>query len=242
MHLFFIIFSGMGNCMMDFFVRETRASVDGTLAIIRFGSCGSLSHLAPPGAVIVPEAGYCIRRNIDYFADEKTYPELKDTPYLFSGAFKADEEMTGILASTLEQALGPIEEEFKDVGPVLTGGLNADGCSFYSSQGRQDPQFWDDNQDLVKEIVTKYPKTHSIEMETSMLFHLARCARDPTKPIKAAGCMQVFADRLANSFIRPEQVDKLEPVVGQACLDALIQVPIENEMKATGTVWEPISK
>lgn len=232
---------GMGNCMMDFFVRETRASVEGELAIIRFGSCGSLSHLAPPGAVIVPEAGYCIRRNIDYFADEKVYPELKDTPYLFSGTFKADEEMTGILATTLEQALGAAEGESKDIGPVLTGGLNADGCSFYSSQGRQDPEFWDDNQGLLKEIVTKYPKTHSIEMETSMLLHLARCARDPAKPIKAAGCMQVFADRLANAFIQPEQVDKLEPIAGRACLDALIQVPIAHEMDVAGTVWEPVA-
>jgi uridine phosphorylase len=230
----------MGNPMMDFFVRETRASVEGTLAIIRFGSCGSLSHLAPPGAVIIPSGGYCIRRNIDYFAEEHVYPELKDVPYLFSGNFKADEQMTEILSTTVENALAPIESENQDVGPVLTGGLNTDGCSFYSSQGRQDPAFWDDNQDLLNEIVTKYPKTQSIEMETSMLFHLARCARDPSRPIKAAGCMQVFADRVNNGFISPDVVALLEPVVGQACLDALIQVEIENEMAVEGTVWEPI--
>ncbi|KAL9559395.1 hypothetical protein MBANPS3_000470 [Mucor bainieri] len=233
---------GMGNPMMDFFVRETRASVEGTLAIIRFGSCGTLSHLAPPGAVIVPSGGYCIRRNIDYFADEPVYPELKDKPYFFSGNFKADEGMTEVLAKTLEAALAPVEAENDYVGPVLTGGLNADGCSFYSSQGRLDPDFWDDNESLLKEVVMNYPKTHSIEMETSMLFHLARCARDPAKPIKAAGCMQVFADRLANAFIRPEVVAVLEPLVGKACLDALIQVEVENEMSVEGTVWEPVSQ
>ncbi|KAL0135746.1 nucleoside phosphorylase domain-containing protein [Mucor lusitanicus] len=222
---------GMGNPMMDFFVRETRASVEGTLAIIRFGSCGTLSHLAP-----------LVLRNIDYFADEPVYPELKDKPYLFSGNFKADEGMTEILAKTLEAALAPVEAENDYVGPVLTGGLNADGCSFYSSQGRLDPEFWDDNENLLKEVVTKYPKTHSIEMETSMLFHLARCARDPAKPIKAAGCMQVFADRLANAFIRPEVVAVLEPLVGKACLDALIQVEVDNEMSVEGTVWEPVSQ
>ncbi|KAI8646451.1 nucleoside phosphorylase domain-containing protein [Parasitella parasitica] len=233
---------GMGNSMMDFFVRETRASVEGTLAIIRFGSCGSLSHLAPPGAVIVPSGGYCIRRNIDYFADEQVYPGLKDKPYLFSGIFKADEGMTDILSKTLKSALAPIVAENELVGPVMTGGLNADGCSFYSSQGRFDPDFWDDNEDLLKEVVINYPKTHSIEMETSMLFHLAHCARDSSKPIKAAGCMQVFADRLVNAFISPEIVDVLEPIVGEACLDALIQVEIENEMPVKGSVWEPFSR
>ncbi|KAG1099732.1 hypothetical protein G6F42_017782 [Rhizopus arrhizus] len=75
-----------------------------------------------------------------------------------------------------------------------------------------------------------------------MLFHLARCARDPAKPIKAAGCMQVFADRLANAFIRPEVVAVLEPLVGKACLDALIQVEVENEMPVEGSVWEPVSQ
>lgn len=232
----------MGNCMMDFFVRETRASVDGTLAIIRFGSCGSLTTSAPAGSVVVPRGGYCIRRNIDHFAEEPIYPELKDKAYLFSGSFKADESMTQILAQTVEEALAPAIEKGEPVGPVLTGGLNADGCSFYSSQGRQDPVFWDKNEELVQEITAKFPDTHSIEMETSMLFHLALCARDPTKLIKAAGCMQVFADRVGNSFIRPEQVDILEPLVGKACLDALVKVEIENEMDVAGTVWEPVSE
>ncbi|OBZ82280.1 Purine nucleoside phosphorylase DeoD-type [Choanephora cucurbitarum] len=229
---------GMGASMMDFFVRETRASVDGTLAIIRFGSCGSLSTKAPAGAVIVPEGGYCVRRNIDYFADEPAYPELKDKPYLVSGVFKADESITRILSDTVQKAI----ESLPSVGPVLSGGLNVDGCSFYSSQGRQDPTFWDDNQTIVEDITAQYPKTYSMEMETSMLFHLAKCARDPTKPIKAGGCMQVFADRVGNAFIRPEAVAVLEPAVGQACLEALIQIDIDHEMPVEGSVWEPVSQ
>ncbi|KAI8970420.1 nucleoside phosphorylase domain-containing protein [Mycotypha africana] len=233
---------GMGNPMMDFFIRETRASVEGTMAVIRFGSCGTLSHLAPPGAVIVPSGGYCIRRNIDYFADEQQNPELKDKPYVFSGIFKADDEMTTILADTLKTVMAPVEAKYDFVGPVLTGGLNADGCSFYSSQGRQDAAFWDDNANLLRDIITKYPKTHSLEMETSMLFHLARCARDTQRPIRAAGCMQVFADRLTNSFIGPDAVKVLEPLVGKACLDALIKVKIEDEMPVAGTVWEPANE
>ncbi|CEG83839.1 hypothetical protein RMATCC62417_17708 [Rhizopus microsporus] len=231
-----IIAIGMGNSMMDFFVREARASTEGTLAIVRFGSCGSLSHLAPAGAVVIPKAGFCIRRNLDYFAKEPLYPELKDKPYLFSGTFPADEEMTQLLSKQIEDALAPIEKDGLLVGPVLSNGLNADGCSFYASQGRTDINFWDDNEGVLQEILSVYPETHSIEMETSMLFHLANCA---SKPIRAAGCMQVFADRIANNFIRPEIVAVLEPAVGKACLEALIKVQIEDEMDPVGTVWEP---
>lgn len=120
----------MGTSMMDFFVRETRASTEGTVAIIRFGSCGSLSPSAPTGAVIIPKAGFCIRRNFDYFAENSLYPELKDKPYFFSGTFPADQKITNILSGHIKEALGPIEKEGLFVGPVLTDGLNADGCSF----------------------------------------------------------------------------------------------------------------
>jgi len=226
-----IVAIGMGNSSMDFFMRETRAATEGELAIIRFGSCGSLSPVAPPGSIIVPSGGYCIRRNIDYFADTPLYPEIKDKPYLFSGIFAANVEMTEILIRTLEEAM----DSDPSLGPVVTGGLNADACSFYSSQGRTHSDFWDDNENLLSEITTVYPETYSLEMESSMLFHLAHCARNP---IKAATCFQVFADRVNNDFIDPQTVALLEPIMGKACLDALIQVPVENEMSGPHTVWE----
>ncbi|KAI8344573.1 nucleoside phosphorylase domain-containing protein [Chlamydoabsidia padenii] len=222
---------GMGNCMMDFFVRESRAVVEGDMAIIRFGSCGSLTARAPPGAVIIPKAGYCIRRNLDYFCDTPLNPTLADTPYFISGTFPADVGMTELLEQTLTAALA----NTPDVGPVVTGGLNADGCSFYSAQGRQDPQFWDDNQDIIEKSLAAYPNTDALEMETSMLFHLAQCAKGGS--VRAAGCMQVFADRVNNGFIRPETVATLEPLVGKAVLDALVQVDLVA-MNETGTVWE----
>ncbi|KAI9320603.1 nucleoside phosphorylase domain-containing protein [Dichotomocladium elegans] len=237
-----ILAIGMGNCMMDFFVRETRAVVAGTMAIIRFGSCGSLTEQAPPGSIVVPRGGYCIRRNLDYFSEYPVNEDIKHIPYLISGTFEADPEMTAQLASTLEANLEPLIAAGEPVGPVLTGGLNADGCSFYSSQGRQDPTFWDDNSQLIKQAIATHPSTQSLEMETSMLFHLARCSRnDPTKRIRAAGCMQVFADRVGNGFIRPEVVALLEPVAGKAVLDALIATEIEDEMDEVGTVWERVA-
>lgn len=226
------LFSGMGNPMMDFFIRETRAVVTGTMAVVRFGSCGSLTLEAPPGAVVVPKGGYCIRRNIDYFADHPINQDLKKTPYLISGLFSADPDLTKRLSENVTKTVAKLSVG----GPVLSDGLNADGCSFYSSQGRKDSRFWDDNEHVIKQALALHPDTHSLEMETSMLFHLAKCARG--EKIRAAGCMQVFADRVGNDFIRPEVVEVLEPAVGAASLDTLIETPIEDEMDEIGTVWE----
>ncbi|KAI8060454.1 nucleoside phosphorylase domain-containing protein [Gongronella butleri] len=219
---------GMGNPMMDFFVRESRAVVDGDMAIIRFGSCGSLTETAPVGSVIVPRGGYCIRRNIDYFCDEPLN-KGKQEPYHVSGTFAADKVMTELLAANLKKTLAP-----HDLGPVLSDGLNADGCSFYSAQGRQDSRFWDDNQTVIKQALETHPDTHSLEMETSMLYHLAHCSKGS---IRATGCMQVFADRVNNGFISPQTVAILEPLVGQAVLETLAQIKLDNEMRGPGTVW-----
>ncbi|KAI7857006.1 nucleoside phosphorylase domain-containing protein [Circinella umbellata] len=236
-----IIAIGMGNPMMDFLIRETRAIVSGTMAIIRFGSCGSWTDRAKLGSVIVPRGGFCIRRNLDYFSESPIYPELAKTPYLISGNFAADEEMTNRLANNLNSTLGPLEEETKGaIGPVVTGGLNCDGCSFYSSQGRIDPSFWDDNKDLIEDVRKVHPDVDCSEMETSMLFHLAKCS--VKQKIRAAGCMQVFADRVGNGFIRPEIVALLEPAVGKAVLDTLISTKVEDEMDPVGTVWESVNK
>ena len=47
----------MGTPMMDFVVRETRAVVDGPMAIIRLGTCGLLDALTPVGTLVVASQG-----------------------------------------------------------------------------------------------------------------------------------------------------------------------------------------
>ncbi len=48
-------------------------------------------------------------------------------------------------------------------------GLNATACSFYSSQGRLDDAFDDRNDQVIAQLVAKYPDVHTMEMET---YHL----------------------------------------------------------------------
>lgn len=52
-----LIAIGMGVAMVDFMVREVRAVVDGDLAIVRFGSCGSLDPSLEVGAIGVIQVG-----------------------------------------------------------------------------------------------------------------------------------------------------------------------------------------
>ncbi|SCZ88970.1 BZ3500_MvSof-1268-A1-R1_Chr1-1g00864 [Microbotryum saponariae] len=59
---------GMGIANMDFFVREARAVVEGDLAIIRLGSCGTLDdEILKVGDVNVPERALSVTTDYDYW-------------------------------------------------------------------------------------------------------------------------------------------------------------------------------
>lgn len=68
--------------MMDFFVREIRAVVQGPMAIIRYGTCGGLGPDALPGTVVCASKGSSfVGRNYDYFRPGGA--EAGQTPYTF---------------------------------------------------------------------------------------------------------------------------------------------------------------
>ena len=52
-----IISTGMGFANMDFVVRECRAVVEGDMAIIRLGTCGSVQDPANLGNIVVAQKG-----------------------------------------------------------------------------------------------------------------------------------------------------------------------------------------
>lgn len=168
-----IISIGMGGPNMDFFVREVREIVDGPLAIIRLGTCGCIGSLEKTGTSgdasattsstadhrcgMVAVADNCIRvaRNYDYFLD------AEGEPYLISKPIQADPQLLQKLESSLESALG------KD--NVLVG-LNAAADSFYGSQARTDPNCFDANDNLLRDVRRRYPDILTFEMESYELF------------------------------------------------------------------------
>src|SRR6266542_2025170 len=55
----------------------------------------------------------------------------------------------------------------------IYSGLNACTDSFYSSQGRIDENFLDENHEVFTSIFEKYPNVQTMDMETFMLYHLS---------------------------------------------------------------------
>ncbi|RIB26489.1 nucleoside phosphorylase domain-containing protein [Gigaspora rosea] len=160
----------MGGVMMDFFIREVRQIITGEIIIIRFGSCGSIGT-PTIGNILVPYGAFSVTRNYDYFihgVDTNDAMPIVDSPYYISKVAYADEELNHLLLSELSAAFYP---------SLIYTCLSACSDSFYSSQGRIDPYFLDDNQDLIPSIFEKYDDAHIVDMQSFMLFHLANTCR-----------------------------------------------------------------
>ena len=178
---------------MDMMIREVRSITDGPLKIIRFGSCGTLDAALNVGSIIVADSCCMVSRNPDYFHSN---PGECD-PYFISSPVKSSKVLTETLYSQLESI----------PGVTVVKGMNATADSFYSSQGRIDPNFRDDNSGLINSLMSRYPHLRSFEMETFQLLSLAAvCEKDS---IEASACAMVFASRVSNEFISSEKIEKL---------------------------------
>ena len=165
-----------GTPNMDLIIREARAVVDGPIAVIRFGTCGTPNTNVKVGTVIVTDYSISCTRQPDYFNHKV------GEPYKLSLPVKADPELTGMVSKfhftpfffgcinlffrkLLKQMKESAGSDRVVVGPDVTC------CSFFSSQGRQDPFFNDENQNLFEDKVKKaHPNLLSIQMETFHLF------------------------------------------------------------------------
>ncbi|KAG0054743.1 hypothetical protein BGZ83_010526 [Gryganskiella cystojenkinii] len=236
-----IVAIGMGISMMDFFVRECRAVVDGPMIMIRLGSCGSLSDCRV-GDICVPSSSFLVQRNVDYFSEDGG----EGSPYLLSKSVAADPEITQTLVKNMSAHLG---------NDHVWSGINATADSFYSSQGRQDENFVDDNQELFTQLLAHEPKTLTLEMETFVLYHLAKSSTQASlkkktvnghgsgankNSIRAGACMMVFAQRKTNDFITKEDVARVEPLAGQGIFESMIEVSLGSDDELhpeEGSVW-----
>lgn len=195
---------GMGLANMDIFVREARAVTDGPMRIVRFGSCGALDESLSVGSLAVASEGAFL---ITQDPDGETYNQK----YRFSKICPCDSKLSRGLVDNAAKLLS---------STAVKCGLNATADSFYSSQGRRDPNFDDKNEHLISQISTKYPNALTLEMETFQLFHLARSCQNTR--IRTSAIKMIFANRKTNDFIDHGVVPELEKRVGQVILEALL--------------------
>jgi uridine phosphorylase len=201
--------------MMDFFVRESRAIVDGPMAIIRFGTCGGMNEHAVPGKVGVASggSGYVVR-NPDAFTHmyDNTTDSKTEQPYHYSRVCPSDAALNEVLIRAITEELG---------SDIIIEGTNITADSFYSSQGRIDDRFEDHNVDTVEQIIKHYPHAVTMEMETFTLLHLAKSCHIP---IKATAAAIVLANRLSGKVVEGDVLKHIEEVGGKAVLHAVAKV------------------
>lgn len=198
---------GMGLAMADFAIREMRAITEGPLCIVRLGTCGSPNASISLGTVIAAKKSYAITTNYDAHAQESSLNKFH-----VSMPISADEHMHQALMKHLQ---GNLKEPYR-----AAEGTDATADSFYSTQGRIDPRFNDNNEALLASIMERYPCTASLQMETFQLYHLARIGCD----IRAAAAAIVIAARTQNSFLSKEELSIIELGAGEACLKALAEL------------------
>lgn len=231
-----IVAIGMGLSMMDFLVREARTIVDGPMAIIRFGTCGTLNESDEIGTLCVSTTSCLIARDPDYFITKRKVLLSNKTGKCSESLNTVDNTSNGYFVSKFEDA-DPIltdlliEQLSKEKESKVISGPNGSADSFYSSQGRivsatgSDVYFEDNNENLI-DCLSKQIRT--LEMETFQLFHLANCAG--TEKISAAGVVMIVANRPKNLFaFCDSRKAHLERVGGRACLEALSQLSLSKK-------------
>ncbi|KAL9646710.1 hypothetical protein ABK040_001133 [Willaertia magna] len=212
-----IIGIGMGFSMMDFMVRECLYCFEEgqEVAIIRLGTCGTPDKEVKAGDFCVCEDSIFVTRNPDYFTkkyENQLTPE--DKPYKFSLKVKSNNDLKDCLSET-----------FKSNNLPYHVGTNATADSFYSSQGRNDPRFDDENDEVEKELQLLHVK--SLEMESFQLLDLARCVKTNIK-VKACAATLVLAQRVENVFIDVNLKHEREILMGKIGLEAIIKCPLNN--------------
>ena len=220
-----VVAIGMGPSMMDFFVREVRAVTDGPIVCARFGTCGGITSKAIVGSVVVASGGSAyVNRNPDAFAhcydNSEPSADSSISKYNMYQVAPADSRLSAALEAELTRTLhaDAVLMEGHHAGELVSSGTNVTAESFYSSQGRIDPQFDDANEGLIEQVCEKYPDARTMEMETFQLFHLAKCSK---QPFFASAAAIVVANRANNSTVDGDRLERVESLGGKAVLHAV---------------------
>lgn len=252
-----VIAIGMGVPMMDFAVREVRASVKGTLAMLRLGSCGGLGD-AKPGCLVVGSKGaVLVSRRPELLHGGGSTPSgaarggaaasitdaTPESPYCISPSpVMPDAELSGLYAAKARAQLDAAG--LKDI--EVREGVAATADGFYAPQGRVLRDFDDRCAGVVDRLEKAFPDCLSLEMEHFTLLDVARAAKpikqeDGTESasIKAAVAAVPLVSRRTRQWASASHFAKMEVVVGKAALDALVSLEIPDAMKKEELLLPP---
>ncbi|PHJ23032.1 phosphorylase family protein [Cystoisospora suis] len=221
-----IVCTGMGAPAMDFLIREAGFVLDGgNLAVIRLGTCGIIDRNVEPGTLMICDrSSYCYR-NYAHFdgilkCDDETsevqgvHDKVRASPYVITAPLEADKELTDWL-----------EQRIKEKGLRVKRGLNCSAETFYSCQGRLSPDWYDENEKVLDQLIAC--GAVSVEMETHQLFHLMRHRTRCLGRSRAASVLVGLVNRVNPSMANHVSAEDEEMAVlaaGEAALDALVSL------------------
>eukprot|EP00918_Siedleckia_nematoides_P064854 GHVU01141018.1.p1 GENE.GHVU01141018.1~~GHVU01141018.1.p1 ORF type:complete len:242 (+),score=43.98 GHVU01141018.1:706-1431(+) len=227
-----VVSIGMGTPMMDFLIREASHLIDGPMAVIRVGTCGSLDSTVVPGTIVVASKGSAYAyRNYLYFdgsmtderrIDDGEPPAKKSNakpnqcdlkPYCFTAPVMPDGKLSDLLFKKLEELKQP-----------AANGLNVSGETFYDCQGRKSKDFDDKNEFIVDMLVEH--KVTTMEMESHKLFHMGQ--HRVKAPLKTAACHVAVVSRGCEDGKVPSKATISERAMkaGEAALQALAEIEL----------------
>jgi hypothetical protein len=151
---------------------------------------------------------------------QNKHSEMTTNKYLLHNIAPSHIELSQHVVTQLQENL---TDQFKD---HILEGINITADSFYSSQGRHDPNFYDDNESLLNQIKDKYPAARSVEMETYQLFHLSLPTCSKT-PIFSTAASIILVNRGNEDTLDMESLDLLERQGGIAILKAITTFKLE---------------
>ncbi|CAI2373498.1 unnamed protein product [Moneuplotes crassus] len=203
-----VIASGMGQPMIDFTMRETKIHLDGPMACVRYGSCCSISNCAEGDVVVGTDGAF----NVTFDLESKYGKDDTKDYYRISDIAGSDNLLNAHLKKAIKNNLMNPEQ--------CKEGLLGTSDSFYSSQARYHTKFLDKNENLINEILKKYPKAKTIDMESHTVIGTALMAKK--KDIHASAVSLVVVNRMHyGEQAPPEKMLETQDLAGYGIFKAL---------------------
>jgi uridine phosphorylase len=201
-----VIASGMGAPMVDFTMREAKFCIDGPMAVVRLGTCCSVSNCVEGDVVISTKGSFNVLTDFD------ARQAHTGSAYKITDVVPADDNLSGLLKTHIRDSLPN-----KD---ICKTGLNGTTDSFYGSQARFSEKFNDENEYLINEILEKYPDTKTLDMETFGIVATAAMAKK--KDVFASAVSLVVLNRMqSGGKVSKAQMVEIEDLTGYGIFKAL---------------------
>ncbi|KAF9451454.1 purine and uridine phosphorylase [Macrolepiota fuliginosa MF-IS2] len=265
-----IVSIGMGSPNMDFFVREIRECLRGDMVVVRLGSCGALidvpvgSVVVPKTCVAVNrnvdfdfahpennrgESAYRISKPVS--ADQILHEKLVNALQSAKPAKWASSILSGTVNASADSFYSSQgrQTSFPDHNSDLIEHLQASTADLATLEMESFHLYhlaacWTGRTTAQSEgappLTTTAVQPVMVGPTSATQHSYANSLVSENSIIRAAAVQMIFASRLSQDFIMPDQVAQLENWTGEAVLKALTGLGINHERldDEHGSVWE----